>query len=362
MKTIFSTLAVLVSGAVIIASSLALRAADDETGFKSIFNGTDLNGWDGNPKFWSVKDGTITGQTTAENPTKGNTFLIWKGGTVDNFELRLSFKIVPNGTKGFGNSGIQYRSKDRGNWVINGYQADFEAGTTYSGILYEEGGRGILAQRGQMTWIQPDGKIRVVGSVGKSEDIQAMIKKEDWNDYVVLARGNHLTHIINGRVTVDVVDDQADKAAKSGILALQLHQGDPMTVQFKNLRLKSLGAKETAASDLEKFKGTWAAAEIIMNGEKVDKDQLDAVETTFTDKTYRSVWSGGGDSGTFSLNDSGNLKSLDLVNEKGEKIPAIYEFTSDGLRACYGLNGAPRPSDYTAPADSQRLFVAYRKK
>ena len=189
-----------------------------------------------------------------------------------------------------------------------------------------------------------------------------MIKKEDWNEYVVLARGNHLTHIINGRVTVDIVDDQADKAAKSGILALQLHAGDPMTVQFKSVRLKSLDAKQAAASDLEKFKGTWTAAEIILNGETIAKDQLEAVETTFTDKTYRSVWSGGGDGGTFSLNETGTPKSLELVNESGKQIPGIYEFTGDKLRACYALNGAPRPTDYTAPADSQRLFVVYRKK
>ena len=217
-------------------ASASIALAQDEAGFKSIFNGTDLAGWEGNPKLWSVQDGTITGKTTAEDPIKGNTFLIWKDGTLEDFELRLSYRMVG------GNSGIQYRSKvtDEKNWVVGGYQADFEAGTTYSGILYEERGRGILAQRGQMTWIQEDGKIRVVGSLGKSEDIQATIKHEDWNDYVVIARGNHLTHVINGRVTVDVTDDQESKAAKSGILALQVHAGPPMMVQFKNVRLKSL--------------------------------------------------------------------------------------------------------------------------
>ena len=217
-------------------ASASMALAQDEAGFKSIFNGTDLAGWEGNPKLWSAQDGTITGKTTAEDPIKGNTFLIWKDGTLEDFELRLSYKMVG------GNSGIQYRSKvaDEKNWVVGGYQADFEAGTTYSGILYEERGRGILAQRGQMTWIQPDGKIRVVGSLGESGDIQASIKHQDWNDYVVIARGNHLTHLINGRVTVDVTDDQESKAAKSGILALQVHAGPPMIVQFKNLRLKSL--------------------------------------------------------------------------------------------------------------------------
>jgi hypothetical protein len=217
-------------------------AADLERGFEALFNGKDISNWDGNPKFWSVKEGTITGQTTAENPTKGNTFLIWKGGTVADFELRLSFRIVG------GNSGIQYRSKviDQANWVVGGYQADFEAGKTYSGILYEERGRGILAERGQATIVRTDAndpnktKVEVLGTVGKSEDIQKVIKEEDWNDYVVIARGNAFTHIINGRVTVQVYDDQAAKAAQSGILALQLHAGPAMMVQFKNIRIRHM--------------------------------------------------------------------------------------------------------------------------
>jgi type 1 glutamine amidotransferase len=210
----------------------AILAADDDPGFKSLFNGKDLSGWEGNPKFWSVKDGAITGQTTDDNKTEGNTFLIWKDGEVDDFELRLSYKIVG------GNSGIQYRSKDKGKWVINGYQADFEAGDTYSGILYEEGGRGILAERGQKVEIGADGKKTVVGSTGESKDIQAAIKKEDWNDYVIIAQGNKLKHVINGRVTIEVTDNQAEKRAMSGILALQLHAGPSMTVQFKNIRIR----------------------------------------------------------------------------------------------------------------------------
>jgi type 1 glutamine amidotransferase len=212
--------------------NVARAAEDDAEGFKSLFNGKDLSGWDGNPKFWSVKDGTITGQTTADNKTEGNTFLIWKDGTVDDFELRLSYKIVG------GNSGIQYRSKDLGKWVVGGYQGDFEAGDTYSGILYEERGRGILAQRGQKTEIGADGKINVVGSTGDTKEIQAAIKKEDWNDYVIIAQGNKLKHLINGRVTIEVTDNQPEKRAMSGILALQLHAGPAMTVQFKNIRIK----------------------------------------------------------------------------------------------------------------------------
>ena len=221
-----------------------LRAAAADADFRPIFNGQDLAGWDGNRALWSVKDGVIVGQTTAEHTTKGNTFLIWTNGSVGDFELRFAYKITPNNDKGFANSGVQYRSKilDPANWVVGGYQADFEAGNNYSGILYEEKMRGILAERGQKVVVkEADGKTvkEVVGSVGDSAAIQAAIKKDGWNDYVIIARGNHLQHFINGHQTVDVTDEAGAKAAKAGGLALQLHAGPPMTVQFKALRLKS---------------------------------------------------------------------------------------------------------------------------
>ena len=207
----------------------------DEEGFKSIFDGRSLDGWDGNPKFWSVQDGAITGETTKDNPTKGNTFILWKGGKVGDFELRLSYKIVG------GNSGIQYRSKDFGDWVVGGYQADFEAGKTYTGILYEERmTRGIMAQRGEKVAFTEDGKREVVGSVGKSEEIQAAIKHEDWNEYTIVAKGHELKHVINGKTTIEVTDNDPKKFVAEGILALQLHAGPPMKVQFKDIRIKEL--------------------------------------------------------------------------------------------------------------------------
>lgn len=225
--------------------SFAQNAKVDKDGFKRIFNGKNLKGWDGSKELWSVQNGTIVGQTTLEHPAKENTFLIWTNGTVADFELHLSYKISANNDKGFGNSGIQYRSKivKPEYWVVSGYQADMEAGNTYSGILYEEKGRGILAQRGQKTVIKEvDGKhkVEVTGTVGKSEDIQASIKKDDWNEYVIIIKGNHLQHFINGKQTVDITDEQESKAAKSGILALQIHQGQPMTVAFKDIKIKTL--------------------------------------------------------------------------------------------------------------------------
>jgi hypothetical protein len=242
MKTsLFNSLAV---AALVLAAAPPLRAADDD-GFKPIFNGTDLSGWGGNPDLWSVKDGAITGATKAEPKLTHNTFLVWTNGLVDDFELRLKYRMVG------GNSGIQYRSKafEPGAFgpIIGGYQADMEAGDTYSGILYEERmSRGIMAERGQKVVFDADGKKQVTGSLGDSKAIQASIKKEDWNDYTIIARGNHLQHFINGKPTVDVTDNDPKKQVRQGVLALQIHVGPPMTVQFKDVQLKryKLGDKK----------------------------------------------------------------------------------------------------------------------
>ena len=219
--------------AIVAALLLTVPALADE-GFEKIFDGKSLDGWKGNDAFWSVKDGAITGQTTAENPTKGNTFLIWQGGEVGDFELRLKFRIVN------GNSGIQYRSTDKGNHVAHGYQADIDAGLSFMGILYEEGGRGILAGRGKQVEITDKGEKKETGATAAEKEILDSIEKEGWNEYVVIAKGNHLTHKINGHKTVEVTDKQADKAKAAGVLALQLHAGPPMLVQFKDIELKKL--------------------------------------------------------------------------------------------------------------------------
>ncbi len=187
------------------------RADEEAEGFRWLFNGKTLEGWEGNPEFWSVEDGgSITGRTTAEKPTKGNTFLIWRGGTVGDFELRLQIQMDG------GNSGIQYRSEELADnkWVIKGYQADFAGDSKYTGILYEEKGRGILANRGTKVKIPTGGKPEVIGTTVDEKEILAAIKPNDWNDYTIIAQGNHLIHKINGVTTVDVVRTKTPKRGR----------------------------------------------------------------------------------------------------------------------------------------------------
>jgi len=347
---------------------VAVTVTAQEDGFKSLFNGRDLTGWEGNPTLWSVEAGAITGKTgtNAETKISHNTFLVYTNAPVDNFELRFSYKITEKG-----NSGIQYRSKvtEKGKFgpIVGGYQADFEGGKTYSGILYEERGRGILAQRGQKTVIKEvDGKtkVEVAGSVGDSKEIQSKIKAGDWNDYVIIANGNHLQHFINGMLTADVTDEQSAKAAKSGVLALQIHAGPPMTVQFKNLRIKQLG-QGAAAGDLKKFAGKWVPVEVTMNGEPVEKDKLEGVLMTMDGNKYTSKIGENTDAGTFSVDETKTPAAMDVVRVKSDgetaTIPAICELRGDTLRICYALGSQARPTGFKSEADSGTLLVTYKK-
>jgi len=228
----------------LLVGSLAFTATAAEPGFISLTNGQDLTGWRGNPKLWSVQGGAIVGVNPADAPVKHNTFLVYTNDVFDDFELRFSYKLEG------GNSGVQYRSRVMSEGedgpIVGGYQADFEAGQTYSGILYEERGRGILAQRGQITKLVADPadpekhKVEVVGSLGQSADIQAVIKQDDWNEYVVIANGNQFTHLINGRVTAIVIDEHPAKSRKSGVLAFQVHAGPPMKLSVKDVRIRPI--------------------------------------------------------------------------------------------------------------------------
>lgn len=197
-----------------------------------LFNGKDLTGWIGRDDLWSVGDGQIVGRTTAEDPIEQNTFLIYTGDLPSDFELTLQFKIENT------NSGIQYRSKilDRDAFVVGGYQADIDFTNRYSGILYEEKGRGILAERGQSVTIGEDGE-KTRKQFANGRKLGNGIHPGQWNDYRIVAKGNRLQHFINETMTAEVIDNQSEKAAENGVIAFQLHRGDPMVVRFKNIVL-----------------------------------------------------------------------------------------------------------------------------
>lgn len=236
-KRILQTLMIaIVSIGLFNASALA---ADD--GFVSIFDGKTLDNWDGHPDLWRVEDGAITGETTEDAPIKYNHFIIWRGGDVDDFELKFQFR-VPRG-----NSGCQYRSFEVpkvGPWSVGGYQADFEAGEQWNGILYGEQYRGILAKRGEMTVIGSDHKPETVRVFGDAARLGKVVKQGEWNDYHIIARGYHFIHKINGRIMCEAIDMDHEMRLRSGILAFQLHAGPPMKLQVRDIRLKRLPMKD----------------------------------------------------------------------------------------------------------------------
>ena len=231
-----------------LACSLQLRplgAEEVESGFVSLFNGQDLTGWDGDKRFWRVESGAIVGQTTDDNPTKANTFLVYSRDTVDDFELRFSYRV-----KG-GNSGIQYRSELLSKWVVKGLQADFEDRThegkdRFSGMFFEENGRMFMGQRGDVVFVRTNTEkpkqplIEKIASVGDPVELEKVIKRDDWNHYTIVAKGNIFIHIINGQVMSVGIDEDAVSSRKSGILAWQLHAGDPLKIEMKNIRLRPI--------------------------------------------------------------------------------------------------------------------------
>jgi len=199
---------------------------------KSLFDGKTLTGWSGLSGNWSVVDGAITGESKADAPLKNNTFLVYEKKVAD-FELNCEFKITG------GNSGIQYRSKviDPDKFIVGGYQADIDSQKRFMGINYEEQGRGILVERGEIISIDATGKKNSVGTCGDAKALESKFNVEGWNTYRIIAKGNLCQHYINGVLMSELQDNQVDKRASEGVLALQLHQGPPMKVQFKNIRL-----------------------------------------------------------------------------------------------------------------------------
>src|SRR3954465_1166107 len=224
---------------------------EDHTGFQPIFDGT-MKNWDGDPAIWKADGNTLVGTTTEANPLKENTFVIWRAGQPADFELKVEYRMSAT------NSGIQFRSvqlpqgtnappptnpdaKIAGKWVLKGYQADIDFANQFTGMIYEERGRGIIMMRGQAVYIGPDAKPKMIGDLERTADeLKGLIKPGEWNTIHLIARGNTLINIVNGHVTAVLVDDDVKGRASKGLLGFQIHVGPPMKVEFRNVYLKTL--------------------------------------------------------------------------------------------------------------------------
>ncbi len=212
-------------------------SAQSPAPLRSLFDGQSLAGWSGDESFWRVENGAIVAESTLDHPCRENTFLLWELGDVDDFELRLKFRITGDASA---NSGIQFRGAVRDDGHVIGYQADIDKAGQWIGALYDEGtSRQLLAGRGEQTHILEDGS-RKQERVATAEELFALIKPDDWNEYAIKAEGEHITLAINGRQTAEVIDRQTGEKDLIGKLALQLHSGPPMKIEFKDITLRRL--------------------------------------------------------------------------------------------------------------------------
>jgi hypothetical protein len=214
----------------------------EETGFQQIFDGKSLKNWDCDAEFWRAENGVLIGESKLNHQPKQNTFCIWKGGKPGNFELRLQYRLT--GTND-GNSGVQYRSIERpdvAKWVLQGYQADIDLKQMFTGQIYEERGRGFAALRGQITYAGPGKKPALIGTVGDNNQLKALIKENDWNDVDIIAQGNTLVQIFNGRVMSEMIDDDPNARKMDGEIGIQLHRlpNAAMKMETRNIRIKML--------------------------------------------------------------------------------------------------------------------------
>ncbi len=205
-------------------------AAEAALGFQPMFNGENLDGWRGGDGWWSVVNGVLTAQSTAEKPCTRNSHLFWEGGEKKDFELRAEFRLSKDA-----NSGIQLRARD-----ANGdtsYQADMNGSGEYAGFLYHPEFH-LVGERGSQVVLSADKKIARTPFPNK-EALNRVFQPGAWNDYRIVAQGRTLTLYLNGVKTSEFTDLRP-AAPAAGLITLQMHSGPPMKIEFRNLRLRDL--------------------------------------------------------------------------------------------------------------------------
>ncbi|MCA9136943.1 MAG: DUF1080 domain-containing protein [Planctomycetales bacterium] len=301
-----------------IVPTLDAFAADDAK-FQVLFNGTDLTGWKGADGFWSVRQGSIVGETTAEHPAPANTFLVWQGGEVGDFEFRCKVRFQGN------NSGVQYRSKlvDPENFRVIGYQCDLHPDQSYFGMVYceNDGGRGIVAKRGERLEVRADESKQMIGELDKT----AQLVDDQWNDVRIIAVGNRLIHQINGVTATDLTDNHP-LARRTGILALQLHAGPAMKVEARGILLRTLSASE----------GKSLINELTANGREPDKTETKKINP----QDARREWL------------TGSPQAPWVWTSQASTDQRLF------LRKTFDLQGAPKTANLYTTCDNQlKLWI-----
>jgi len=212
----------------------------DESGFVDMFDGKTLDGWEGDPKYWRAADGIMTGEITPETIIRSNTFIIWRGGSPEDFELKVDYRISAGG-----NSGINYRSRvvedkvtPSNRFAMRGYQFDIDGRNQYTGNNYEEKGRLFLAERGEMTHVTGTRKPVVLSRLGDNQELLRFIHSDGWNSIHLIARGNTLIHCLNGQAMSITLDDDPARERK-GLIGVQVHVGPPMKIEYRNWRIRA---------------------------------------------------------------------------------------------------------------------------
>jgi hypothetical protein len=223
--------------------------------FYSIFNGKNLEGWNGDSTYWSVKEGILVGEVTPETILKRNSFIIYEKEQPANFELKLEYRVSK-----LGNSGINYRSEKITSmpFALKGYQADIDGRKRFTGQNYEEKKRTTLAYIGEKVIIEtmpdsiPENNIRknvkkncwqtrnVVASLGNKKELKSTLKDNDWNLVHLIVKDNRMQHYVNGVLMSDVTDLDIKNRNTKGFIGVQVHVGPPMKIEYKNIQLKKL--------------------------------------------------------------------------------------------------------------------------
>lgn len=237
-KTLITKVSLLFGFALILTGSACQTVKLNHSGrdgFVQIFDGKTLQGWEGDPVYWSVENGSLVGTVTPETILKRNTFIIWRGGLTADFELKVDYRITAGG-----NSGINYRSEEIPDlpFALKGYQADIDGGNKYTGQNYEERGRTFLAMRGQNVVLENGKKPIVTSPIANSDSLKNLIRKDDWNEVHLIVKGNKMQHYINGTLMSEVTDNDEINRKMSGLLGVQVHVGPPMKIEYRNFRLK----------------------------------------------------------------------------------------------------------------------------